>query len=90
MFKKVTTRITAAVLSLLLIFSATAGAIDPSVTLRKDKANIYLKYITGFADNTVRPDALLTRAQGAKMLSYVLNTDDVQQSARSFTDVARG
>lgn len=87
MHRKSTSRLIAVFLSLFLLLGSIAGAISPGVQLREDQPNIYLKYITGFDDNTVRPDAALTRAQGAKMLSYILDTDDVTESAKAFSDV---
>lgn len=81
-------RFTATVLSLSLLFASVAGAITSS-TLMQDRDNNYLKYIAGFEDGTIRPDATLTRAQGAKMLSYVLDTDAVTGNNKSFTDVPK-
>lgn len=78
-------RLGALLLTLTILFSAIASAAD--VEFRQDTEKNYLKYITGFSDNTVRPDAVLTRAQGAQMLYYVLELD-AEKAPQAFQDVS--
>jgi len=68
--------------ALLLSVSAASAA----GKFRVDTDRNYLKYINGFQDGSVRPDAILTRAQGAKMLYNVLDLD-TQRQGKNFTDV---
>lgn len=76
-------RITAVLLVVSMLFSVSANAAGG--IFRQDSDRNYLKYINGFDDKTVRPDAVLTRAQGAKMLYYVLDLSDGQ--GKNFSDV---
>lgn len=74
--------------SLLLCFAMLLSmtAMAANGKFREDTEYNYFKYINGFEDGTVRPNATLTRAQGAKMLYYVLNLDS-SDSGKSFNDV---
>ena len=71
-------RIISVILSIVVTLSTVAGATVDNVTLFKDNNANYLKYISGFGDGTVRPDEALTRAQCARMLTYIIdiNGDD--------------
>ncbi|MEG2377065.1 MAG: S-layer homology domain-containing protein, partial [Clostridia bacterium] len=85
MFKKTFSRIAATVLTLSIVFSSVAGAVS-SVELVTDTKTNYLKYIGGYADGSVRPDTSVTRAQGAKMLSFVMDVEG-EDSGKTFSDV---
>ncbi len=80
-FKKLTAL--TVVLSMLVSLCANAA----SGGFRQDSDRNYFKYINGFEDGTVRPDGVLTRAQGAKMLYYVLDLDANMGGGKSFSDV---
>lgn len=78
-------RITAVAVILSMLMSLGANA--AGVGFRQDSDRNYFRYINGFEDGTVRPDSVLTRAQGAKMLYYVLDLQLKGQSGKSFSDV---
>ena len=79
-------KILAGVLSIVMTLSTVAGATVDNVVLFKDSNVNYLKYITGFGDGTVRPDTPLTRAQCAKMLTYIMDIKEVSEK-NAFSDV---
>ncbi len=86
MRKNKTTKIIAILLSLVITLSTVAGAVVDNVVLFKDNDANYLKYISGFGDGTIRPDAPLTRAECAKMLTYIVDIGTIGQSS-VFSDV---
>ena len=85
--KRISKKIAAVAVIASMLLSIGANAAD--VGFRQDSDRNYFKYINGFEDGTVRPDGVLTRAQGAKMLYYVLDLDLKEQSEKDFSDVAQ-
>ena len=85
--KRILKKIAAVAVIASMLLSIGANAAD--VGFRQDSDRNYFKYINGFEDGTVRPDGVLTRAQGAKMLYYVLDLDLKEQSGKDFSDVAQ-
>ena len=80
-------RIVSVFLSLVFALSTIAQASVDNVVVYKDNDSNYLKYICGFGDGTIRPDAPLTRAQCAKMLTYIVDTADADKC--EFSDVSK-
>lgn len=79
-------KIVSLILSVIITLSTVAGAMVDNVTLFKDNNANYLKYISGFGDGTVRPDDALTRAQCAKMITYIV---DIKGEGKiGFSDVS--
>jgi len=88
-------------LTLALVFVMALGLLSASALDFKDAEDIQYKEavevmtaigaINGFPDGTFQPDGLVTRAQAAKLVSYVLLTpkvaDTLTTTATSFTDV---
>ncbi len=83
--KTILRKITAFAVVLSMLMPLGANALG--VSFRQDNDSNYFKYINGFEDGTVRPDGVLTRAQGAKMLYYVLNLELAGKGRKSFSDV---
>ncbi len=73
-------------LSFCLLFSSIAQA-NESVALFEDNKINYLKFITGYSDNTFRPNNPITRAESAKMLSFVLDLDTKSENTVVFSDL---
>ena len=57
------------------------------VSVLKDNDANYLKFVTGFNDGTFRPDAALTRAQAAKMISFIVDAPLNNEVNKEFTDI---
>jgi len=79
-------KIVAIILSAVFALSTIANAKIENIIVFTDNDANYLKYVSGFGDGTVRPDAPLTRAQCAKMLTYVVDVNSNQNSP--FFDVS--
>lgn len=55
--------------------------------IKNSEENIHLSYINGYDDNTVRPDAPITRAEAAAILIRTLDIPDGSQT-KTFSDVS--
>lgn len=66
--------------------AAPAETTQPTET-EKPTENIHLSYIKGYDDNTVRPDASITRAEAAAILARTLNIPD-GSVPKTFPDVS--
>lgn len=65
----------------------TANPTDKPTETEAPTENIHSSYLKGYEDNTVHPDAPITRAEAAAILTRTLDIQDNSQTAKTFPDV---
>lgn len=76
-------KVTSLFISVCLLFSCFAGA-----SFYTDSNANYFKFVTGYEDGTFRPGQAVSRAECAKMLSFVFKSDDKNENVSVFYDLS--